>query len=146
MLLTDDVTSDVTPRNPGKKFVHHVISFVVHFALKLLACIYFLVPGLGRVFEAQDSKQQIENQSNHQMAGSGSLENGILTEAEEDSLHPCWQRLQNLETLVTELCNKPTKIPPEKEYMLLESLNRIKSIEQDLQRTKKVRPLSTISL
>ena len=23
------------------------------------------------------------------------------------SFHPCWQRLQNLETFVTELCNKP---------------------------------------
>ncbi|XWS76095.1 hypothetical protein CRYUN_Cryun01aG0147600 [Craigia yunnanensis] len=134
---TNDVTSDVTPRNPGKKFVHHVISFVVHFVLKLLACIYFLAPGLGRFLEAQDSKQQTENQSNGHMTGSGSLENDILTEAEENSLQPCWKRLQNLETLVTELCNKPTKIPPEKEDMLLESLNRIKSIEQDLQRTKK---------
>ncbi|XP_022771470.1 phosphatidylinositol/phosphatidylcholine transfer protein SFH9-like isoform X2 [Durio zibethinus] len=134
---TNDITSDVSPRNLGKKFVHHVISFVVHFVLKLLACLYFLAPGLGRFLEAQDSKQQTENQLNHQMADSGSLENGILTKAEEDSLHPCWQRLQNLETLVTELCNKPTNIPPEKEDMLLESLNRIKFIEQDLQRTKK---------
>ncbi|XP_022758667.1 phosphatidylinositol/phosphatidylcholine transfer protein SFH9-like isoform X4 [Durio zibethinus] len=134
---TNDVTRDITPRNPGKKFVQHVISFVVHFVLKLLACIYFLVPGLGRFLEAQDSKKQTENQSNCQMAGSGSLENGTLTDAEEVSLHPCWQRLQHLENLVTELYNKPTKIPPEKEDMLLESLNRIKSIEQDLQRTKK---------
>ncbi|KAG4138930.1 hypothetical protein ERO13_D07G163100v2 [Gossypium hirsutum] len=68
---------------------------------------------------------------------SGSLENGTLTEAKEESLHPCWQRLQNLEGLVTDLCNKPINIPPEKEDMLLESLSRIKSIEQDLQRTKK---------
>lgn len=146
MLLTDNLTRDITPRNPGKKFGHHVMSLVVHFVLKLLACIYFLVPGLGRFLEAQEARQQTENQSNPQMAGSGSLDSGILTEVEEDSLHPCWQRLQHLETLVTELYNKPTKIPPEKEDMLLESLNRIKSIEQDLQRTKKVRPLSTISL
>ncbi|MBA0846232.1 hypothetical protein Goarm_022695 [Gossypium armourianum] len=68
---------------------------------------------------------------------SGSTENGILTEAEEDLLRPCWQRLQNLETMVTKLYNKPANIPPEKEDMLLESLNRIKSMEQDLQRTKK---------
>ncbi|KAB2003725.1 hypothetical protein ES319_D11G150800v1 [Gossypium barbadense] len=71
------------------------------------------------------------------MAGSGSTENGILTEAEEDLLRPCWQRLQNLETMVTKQYNKPANIPPEKEDMLLESLNRIKSMEQDLQRTKK---------
>ncbi|XP_017977715.1 PREDICTED: phosphatidylinositol/phosphatidylcholine transfer protein SFH9 isoform X2 [Theobroma cacao] len=133
----NNLTRDITPRNPGKKFGHHVMSLVVHFVLKLLACIYFLVPGLGRFLEAQEARQQTENQSNPQMAGSGSLDSGILTEVEEDSLHPCWQRLQHLETLVTELYNKPTKIPPEKEDMLLESLNRIKSIEQDLQRTKK---------
>ncbi|MBA0560425.1 hypothetical protein Golob_017324 [Gossypium lobatum] len=141
---TNDITTDVSPRNAGKKLVHHVTSFFTHFVLKLLAFIYFLVPGLGRFLKAQDSKQQTENQSNDQMAGSGSTENGILTEAEEDLLRPCWQRLQNLETMVTKLYNKPANIPPEKEDMLLESLNRIKSIEQDLQRTKKVGPLSTL--
>ncbi|KAA3474861.1 phosphatidylinositol/phosphatidylcholine transfer protein SFH9-like isoform X2 [Gossypium australe] len=96
---TNDITTDVSPRNAGKKLVHHVTSFFTHFVLKLLAFIYFLVPGLGIFLKAQDSKQQIENQSNDQMAGSGSTENGILTEAEEDLLRPCWQRLQNLETM-----------------------------------------------
>ncbi|KAB2057111.1 hypothetical protein ES319_A11G148300v1 [Gossypium barbadense] len=134
---TNDITTNVSPRNAGKKLVHHVTSFFTHFVLKLLAFIYFLVPGLGRFLKAQDSKQQTENQSNDQMAGSGSTENGILTEAEEDLLRPCWQRLQNLETMVTKLYNKPANIPPEKEDILLESLNRIKSMEQDLQRTKK---------
>ncbi|TYH63355.1 hypothetical protein ES332_D07G186500v1 [Gossypium tomentosum] len=134
---TNDVISIVTPRNPRKKFVNQVIDFVVYFLLKLLACIFFFAPGLGRFSEAQDSNPQVGNLSNHEMAGSGSLENGTLTEAKEESLHPCWQRLQNLEGLVTDLCNKPINIPPEKEDMLLESLSRIKSIEQDLQRTKK---------
>ncbi|XP_017611700.1 phosphatidylinositol/phosphatidylcholine transfer protein SFH9-like isoform X2 [Gossypium arboreum] len=134
---TNDVTSIVTPRNPRKKFVNQVIDFVVYFLLKLLACIFFFAPGLGRFSEAQDSNPQVGNLSNHEVAGSGSLGNGTLTEAKEESLHPCWQRLQNLESLVTDLCNKPTNIPPEKEDMLLESLSRIKSIEQDLQRTKK---------
>ncbi|TYI74167.1 hypothetical protein E1A91_D07G181100v1 [Gossypium mustelinum] len=133
---TNDVISIVTPRNPRKKFVNQVIDFVVYL-LKLLACIFFFAPGLGRFSEAQDSNPQVGNLSNHEMAGSGSLENGTLTEAKEESLHPCWQRLQNLEGLVTDLCNKPINIPPEKEDMLLESLSRIKSIEQDLQRTKK---------
>nr|KJB10160.1 hypothetical protein B456_001G187000 [Gossypium raimondii] len=143
---TNDVISIVTPRNPRKKFVNQVIDFVVYFLLKLLACIFFFAPGLGRFSEAQDSNPQVGNLSNHEMAGSGSLENGTLTEAKEESLHPCWQRLQSLESLVTDLCNKPINIPPEKEDMLLESLSRIKSIEQDLQRTKKVRLLSIISV
>ncbi|XP_019057541.1 PREDICTED: phosphatidylinositol/phosphatidylcholine transfer protein SFH9-like isoform X2 [Tarenaya hassleriana] len=55
---------------------------------------------------------------------------------QRDSLHPCMQRLQDLETVVTDLLNKPTRIPPEKDDMLLDSLDRIKSIEQDLQKTK----------
>jgi len=53
-------------------------------------------------------------------------------------VHPCWLRLQNLETMVTVLCDKPSSIPQEKEDILRDSLDRIKSIEQDLQKTKKV--------
>lgn len=37
-----------------------------------------------------------------------------------------------------DLYNKQTDIPQEKEDMLRESLNRIRSIEYDLQKTKKV--------
>ncbi|KAK8473885.1 hypothetical protein V6N11_064507 [Hibiscus sabdariffa] len=132
---TNDITSEVTPRNAVKKLVFHVASVFTHFVLKLLAFLYFLFSGLGRLLVAQDSKPQTENQSNCPMTGSGFIEN--VKEAERDSLHLCLQRLQVLETLVTELYNKPATIPPEKEDILLESLNRIKSIEQDLQKTKK---------
>lgn len=59
---------------------------------------------------------------------------------------PLWQRLQHLETLVNDLVNKPTKIPPEKDDMLRESLSRIKSIEYDLQKTKKVKYSSLINM
>lgn len=55
-----------------------------------------------------------------------------------ESLHPCWLRLQNLESMVTVLFDKPTDIPQEKEDILRDSLDRIKCIEQDLQKTKKV--------
>ncbi|KAK7854320.1 phosphatidylinositol/phosphatidylcholine transfer protein sfh9 [Quercus suber] len=50
---------------------------------------------------------------------------------------PLWKRLQQLETTVNDLVSKPTKIPQEKDDMLRESLSRIKSIEYDLQKTKK---------
>ncbi|KAK6141833.1 hypothetical protein DH2020_024424 [Rehmannia glutinosa] len=52
-------------------------------------------------------------------------------------LHPCSQKLQHLENVVTELLKKPAKIPPEKDGILLESMSRIRSIEHDLQKTKK---------
>ncbi|OVA19691.1 CRAL-TRIO domain [Macleaya cordata] len=57
---------------------------------------------------------------------------------EEDCLLPCLQRLQRLETLFEELSTKPAEIPVEKDQMLLESLDRIKSVEFDLEKTKRV--------
>nr|GMD57925.1 phosphatidylinositol/phosphatidylcholine transfer protein SFH13 [Ipomoea batatas] len=58
--------------------------------------------------------------------------------SEEDSLHPCIERLQRLEQLIEELNKKPTEMPLEKERMLHQSLDRIKSVEYDLEKTKRV--------
>ncbi|KAK8345935.1 hypothetical protein V6Z12_A07G181100 [Gossypium hirsutum] len=123
---TNDVTSIVTPRNPRKKFVNQVIDFVVYFLLKLLACIFFFAPGLGRFSEAQDSNPQVGNLSNHEVAGSGSLGNGTLTEAKEESLHPCWQRLQNLESLDLQRTKKALLATASKQVELAESLEHLK--------------------
>lgn len=57
---------------------------------------------------------------------------------EEDSVGPCLQRLERLEKIFVELSNKPAKIPLEKEHLLTESLDRIKSVEFDLEKTKRV--------
>ncbi|XP_058114558.1 phosphatidylinositol/phosphatidylcholine transfer protein SFH13-like isoform X2 [Magnolia sinica] len=56
----------------------------------------------------------------------------------EDRVLPCLDRLQRLENIVGELSTKPIEIPLDKEHMILESLDRIKNIEFDLERTKKV--------
>ncbi|XP_073025443.1 phosphatidylinositol/phosphatidylcholine transfer protein SFH13-like isoform X2 [Primulina eburnea] len=56
---------------------------------------------------------------------------------EEDRVLPCLQRLKKLESLLEELMHKPTEIPIEKEQMLQYSLNRIKSVESDLEKTKR---------
>lgn len=58
--------------------------------------------------------------------------------SEEDRILPCVQRLQKLEELFEELNNKPAEIPLEKEQMLHQSLDRIKSVEIDLDKTKRV--------
>ncbi|KAJ0101600.1 hypothetical protein Patl1_03678 [Pistacia atlantica] len=58
--------------------------------------------------------------------------------SEEDSVLPCIERLQKLEKVFEELSNKPPAIPLEKEQMLKESLQRIKSVESDLEKTKRV--------
>lgn len=57
---------------------------------------------------------------------------------EENRVLPCLQRLQRLEKVYEELSNKPAAIPLEKDRMLMESLDRIKSVEYDLEQTKRV--------
>lgn len=52
----------------------------------------------------------------------------------------CLQRLDNIESLCNHLASKPPQIPEDKELMLLSSFERIKSIEADLERTKRVSP------
>uniref|UniRef100_A0A251V9X6 Putative CRAL-TRIO lipid binding domain-containing protein n=2 Tax=Helianthus annuus TaxID=4232 RepID=A0A251V9X6_HELAN len=54
-----------------------------------------------------------------------------------DQIVPCLERLKKLETMVEELSTKPAQIPAEKEQMLQHSMDRIKSIEVDLDKTKK---------
>nr|XP_029118517.1 phosphatidylinositol/phosphatidylcholine transfer protein SFH13 [Elaeis guineensis] len=56
----------------------------------------------------------------------------------ENNFGPCLERLQRLELMFNELSNKPAEIPQEKERVLLDSWDRIKSIEFDLEKTKKV--------
>lgn len=56
----------------------------------------------------------------------------------EDHVSPCLERLQRLELMFKELSSKPAEIPQEKEHALLDSWDRIKSIEFDLEKTKKV--------
>ena len=62
----------------------------------------------------------------------------IQTMNKEDYVGPCLQRLERLEKIFVELSNKPAKIPLEKEHLLTESLDRIKSVEFDLEKTKRV--------
>lgn len=56
----------------------------------------------------------------------------------EDPALPCIERLQRLERILEELSNKPSGIPVEKEKMLSDSMDRIKSVEHDLDKTKRV--------
>ncbi|CAK9168480.1 unnamed protein product [Ilex paraguariensis] len=130
----NDLTCNVTQwRLPRKS----ITSLVVDFILKLLAWIYLLLPRLGRFFVKTNVDMQLENQLKPELADLSSREQPDSRDKKEDLLHPCLQRLQNLEALVSDLLNKPTSIPPEKENMLHESLDRIKSIEYDLQKTKR---------
>lgn len=48
------------------------------------------------------------------------------------------KRMAELEEKVTVLSKKPTLMPPEKEEMLNNALNRVSALEQELSATKKV--------
>ncbi|KAL8135496.1 hypothetical protein AgCh_010222 [Apium graveolens] len=56
----------------------------------------------------------------------------------EDLINPCVERLQKVEQILDKLKNKQPEIPREKDQMLLHSLERIKSMEFELDKTKRV--------
>ncbi|CAA0383593.1 unnamed protein product [Arabidopsis thaliana] len=104
-----------------------VASLLARFILQLLGSLCLMFRILGRLVNKQP-----ENQLRPELSVSVSQQ-----QVPPPQVHPCWLRLQNLETMVTVLCDKPSSIPQEKEDILRDSLDRIKSIEQDLQKTKK---------
>ncbi|CAN6450531.1 unnamed protein product [Victoria cruziana] len=55
----------------------------------------------------------------------------------EGCARPCLERLQRLETVVGELNARPPVLPEDRENLLLDSLVRIRSVELDLEKTKK---------
>lgn len=56
----------------------------------------------------------------------------------KDRILPCLERIQKLEKSYEDIRNKPVAIPEEKERMLIDSIDRIKSVEFDLDKTKRV--------
>jgi hypothetical protein len=56
----------------------------------------------------------------------------------KEDMSACLQRLEKLESLCNHLMCKPPDMPKEKELVLLQSLDRIKSLEAELQSTKRV--------
>ncbi|OVA08257.1 CRAL-TRIO domain [Macleaya cordata] len=102
---------------------------LVAFMLKLLAIFRFLRFG-RRQGNVHPRNLLDPNRDSHRLAAE--------PPKEEDSALPCLQHLQRLETLLEEISRKSLDIPLEKEQILLESLNRIKTVELDLEKTKSV--------
>ncbi|XP_058756981.1 phosphatidylinositol/phosphatidylcholine transfer protein SFH9-like [Vicia villosa] len=120
-------------RKQPKKLVSYVTSTLNQIIVKVLACIYVVFSALVNFCMVRSSKKQPGSHQKIQLVESSSSEQIITPEVKE----PIWQRLRNLEAVVTEMANKPRTIPPEKEDILQESLSRIKGIEYDLQKTRK---------
>jgi hypothetical protein len=58
----------------------------------------------------------------------------------DEEMCACLQRLDKLESLCNHLATKPPQIPEDKELMILNTFERIKSVEADLERSKRVSP------
>jgi hypothetical protein len=56
----------------------------------------------------------------------------------DEEMCACLQRLDKLESLCNHLATKPPQIPEDKELMILNTFERIKSVEADLERSKRV--------
>ncbi|XP_027349252.1 phosphatidylinositol/phosphatidylcholine transfer protein SFH9 [Abrus precatorius] len=126
---TSDSSNNFLRRAPEKP-ISYITSILVQITVKFLTCIYLVFVALGKCFVVRS----VDNQSGSSQSAQSISREQLITPAIKE---PLWQRLQNLEAVVTEMANKPRTIPPEKEDILQESLSRIKSIEYDLQKTKK---------
>ncbi|KAL9239115.1 hypothetical protein vseg_013465 [Gypsophila vaccaria] len=110
------------------------------FIFKLFACLRIV---LGKFWGCKPENKELKQQLKPviypltRKSESVSTAQTVSRRVNDNLLNPCWERLQHLEQLVTDLVNKPTVIPPDKEDTIHESLDRIKAIEYDLQKTKK---------
>ncbi|KAI3987836.1 hypothetical protein MKX01_020950 [Papaver californicum] len=102
---------------------------VVAFMVKLIAIFHYLRFGWRR-----------GNVCTPNILGPNRNDSSITSEPpnEENSTQPCLQQLRRLESLFEEISNRTLNIPLEKEEILVQSLDRIKTVELDLQKTKNV--------
>lgn len=135
--LIGSSSNNISRRQP-KKLISYITSTLDQIIVKVLSCIYVVFAALGNFFVVRSANNQPRSHPKIQLVESSSMEQLITPAIKE----PIWQRLRDLEAVVTEMANKPRTIPPEKEDILQESLSRIKGIEFDLQKTRKVVPVS----
>ncbi|EFH59825.1 hypothetical protein ARALYDRAFT_480002 [Arabidopsis lyrata subsp. lyrata] len=128
---TNPLPNNLTVERSLKTSLQKVASLLARFIVQLLGNLFLMFRILGRLVNKQP-----ENQLRPELRVSVSQQQVPPPQVQRESVHPCWLRLQNLETMVTVLCDKPSSIPQDKEDILRDSLDRIKSIEQDLQKTK----------
>lgn len=90
-----------------------------------------------RIVSHRDGRRQENLQPTNSLEAS-SVSHPTADIVKENHILPYLQRLERLEMIIGEISNKPAGIPQDKEHMILESLDRIKSVEFDLEKTKKV--------
>lgn len=129
-------TNEVGGASPGTSWdrLIQVTKPLVNFIIKLLALLHLFRGMSNADLQNMEPYSSNINISDHR----------VPHDTNENAVLPCLERLQRLEEMVCELDKKPSSIPPEKDHMIKQSLDRIKSIEYDLQKTKSA--LSATSL
>ncbi|XP_021287707.1 phosphatidylinositol/phosphatidylcholine transfer protein SFH13 isoform X2 [Herrania umbratica] len=125
---------DTVKERVGRRNIHSVAKMLIALLVRLAAFIRTVRS------ESWRKTNNIHPSSAMESSNTNSHSNSPAPEAvnEEDHVLPCIERLQKLEKAFEELSNKPAGIPVEKEKMLMDSLDRIKSVEFDLEKTKRV--------
>uniref|UniRef100_A0ACD5ZZ86 Uncharacterized protein n=1 Tax=Avena sativa TaxID=4498 RepID=A0ACD5ZZ86_AVESA len=106
--------------------------------LRLLLALVVRVFALFHIVHSQPETTMVDNRMPPTELEPISGDNPAKEAFSVDHISPVIGRLQRLESKVDELSSKPPEIPVEKDRSLLESWDRIKCIESDLERTKKV--------
>ncbi|PWA64157.1 sec14p-like phosphatidylinositol transfer family protein [Artemisia annua] len=124
---------EVPPRNDltlSRTMEESTVKKVFGFIFKVTAYIFVLLFGFVKSLSRNIVNLLGNGKTPHQFVN-------VPSPPEKNILHPCEEKLKQLEAMVAELSSKPSKIPQEKDEMLAESMNRIRSMEYDLQKTKK---------
>jgi hypothetical protein len=103
-----------------------------HFSRKVIA-VFVKVLSLLRFFIRR--RQHLENVPHTATTPSNQAD---LQITEEGRVNPCLERLDRLESMFNQLSRKPPELPQDKDRAIQDSFDRIKSIEFDLEKTKKV--------
>lgn len=130
------LVDDSTRGNSLSKLLMLVIGAVGKFITKVLAVLYLF---FGLKNDAIDLVK-VKSSDHHGLdpTNANSMNHLARHDVTEVPVLPCLERLQMLEELVTELNEKPERVPQEKDNMILDSLNHIQPIEHDLQKTNNV--------
>ncbi|KAK3158946.1 hypothetical protein QOZ80_2AG0143790 [Eleusine coracana subsp. coracana] len=103
-----------------------------HFSRKVIV-VFVKVLSLLRFFIHR--RQRLENVPHAATVPSNGAD---LQITKEDRVNPCLERLDRLESMFNQLSKKPPELPHDKDRAIQDSFDRIKSIEYDLEKTKKV--------
>jgi len=107
-------------------FLKYISRRVVDVFLRVLSFLRFFIR----------RRQHLENVHSHAATAPSNLAD--LQTIKEDRVNPCLERLDRLESMFNQLSRKPPELPQDKDRAIQDSFDRIKSIEFDLEKTKKV--------